>query len=71
MDFTSLESASQIQEFSVWVADMGKPQVISSLLICISTVLGLQSICRLVEAQDAKLVDSSGTYQVLLENEPR
>jgi len=70
MDFTSLESASQIDEFSAWIAEMGKPQVISSLLICISPVLGLQSIFRLVEAQDAKLVDSSGTHQVLLENEP-
>ena len=33
MDFKSLESESQIEDFSVWVADMGKPQVTSLSLI--------------------------------------
>ena len=32
MDFTSLESESQIGEFSQWVAEMGKPEVTSSSL---------------------------------------
>ena len=31
--FTSLEFESQIHEFSKWVAEMGKPQVTSTLLI--------------------------------------
>lgn len=29
----SLESESEIEDFSAWVDEMGKPQVISSLLI--------------------------------------
>lgn len=33
MEFTSLESESQIKDFSVWVTEMGKPQVTSPLLI--------------------------------------
>ena len=32
MDFTSLESESQIEDFSVWIANMGKPAVTSPLL---------------------------------------
>jgi hypothetical protein len=31
-----MESESQIDDFSAWVAEMGKPQVISPLLISIS-----------------------------------
>ena len=33
MDFTTLESERQIEDFSAWVAEIGKPQVISPLLI--------------------------------------
>jgi len=33
MDFTTLESESQIEDFSAWVAEIGKPQVTSPLLI--------------------------------------
>ena len=72
MDFTSLESEGQIEDFSEWVASMGKHQVTSLLLIFfISTTVSLhQGLRRLVEAQDTKFMDSSGTYQVLFENKP-
>jgi len=32
LDFTSLESESQIEEFSAWVSDTGIQQVISALI---------------------------------------
>ena len=42
MDFTSLESEGQIEDFSEWVASMGKHQVTSLLLIFfISTTVSL------------------------------
>jgi hypothetical protein len=41
MDFTSLESESQIMDFSVWVANMGKPEVTSPLLFLYFTFLVL------------------------------
>ena len=69
----SLESESEIEDFSAWVDEMGKPQVISLLLIFYFYYLWFMlvtSIRRLVEAQDTKLMDSSSAYQVLLKNEP-
>ena len=41
MDFTSMESESEIEDFSEWVAEMGKPQVISLLLVSITLLLVL------------------------------
>jgi hypothetical protein len=72
MDFTSLESESQIEDFSVWVASMKKPEVTSLLYIFHIYCLLFTSISirRLVEAQDTKLMVSSSAYQVLFENEP-
>jgi hypothetical protein len=41
MDFTSLESESEIEDFTAWVANMGKPQVTSPLLFFTSTAVSL------------------------------
>ena len=65
MDFTSLELESQIKDFSAWVAEMGKPQIISAPFIFSIFSAHIEAYSQIGGSIRPKLMASPCPHQVL------